>query len=249
MGIACYAELISRPRESILATILGALAEGPSSTLDGDQVGEVTGLADHRVDGDAVAYGDALSITLGEVNSPFERESMVAWNGALGQKRAALRDARKSGKLEAVREARQDLADWQREKSHHYNHQGGERDGKSLLEIARHDVDGLLRTARENLGRAIPGLEEHLKNCVRGSGWAFSYDPTGNAPVKRRKKVDRKAQVYERDSCKLAGGWYAGSSLWPTGAAGHALMKELASRKFIIDQWLSLHEKLVSAAR
>ena len=304
MGITLYKELISRPMEDVIATVLSNLEPGVDQEdrftppedhpIDGcsalepsrsgeavsegdhewepsrseeyrirsenrrikkdvavpvDRVGDGIRPVDHQNDEDPVVYGDALSITLGGVNSPRDDENRRVWEGVLEENRAALRDARKSGNIEAVEETLQELARWQRERSRLFNHKWRERDRSALLERARHRVDGLLRTARKNLGQSIPGLEEHLKNCVTGSGGAFSYDPDKSAPVKRREKVDRAAQAYEKDGCKLVGGWYAGRYGWPAGGAGSALVEEHARRKSLINQWLTLHKKLLTTAR
>ena len=56
------------------------------------------------------------------------------------------------------------------------------------------------------------------------------------------------AQPYERGSDKSIGGWYAGSFGWPASEAGSSLMEERARRKSLVEQWLTLNKKPLTAA-
>lgn len=57
------------------------------------------------------------------------------------------------------------------------------------------------------------------------------------------------AQPYKQGSHEPVDGWYAGSFGWPAGEAGNSLIEERARRKSLVEQWLTLNKKPLTAAR
>jgi hypothetical protein len=217
------------------------------ATLEGDpNAAAPYGDALSARDGNAASllYGDGLSITLGGARSEFDRGSRKGWEAALNAKGAALKDAEESGAAEAVKEARQDLARWQRELNRHYNHKWRERDPSSLLERARKAAGSRMRLAMKNIGKDLPALEKRLKIWIRGSGGGFSYDPTRSPDGERRDRADRKVEVYAWVSRKLVGGYHHGKFGWqPVGEGGRTQIEDIARRKAIVDRWLIENNK------